>query len=580
METKKLIGTFFKILSLRRKQQLLLLLLLMIISSIAELFSFSLLFPFITALTNPTLIFEQRALKPLLNLLNIRNDQSLQLKLTFFFSLSVFLSMIIRILSLWANVKLSFKMGSDIGYQMFEKILKRPYKEHIYKNSNEVINGITYKSSQIIYGGFLPLITVISNAFLVLSILIPLLYFYPYVTISMAVFLAVIYINLAFFYKKTLLLNGHILSNFSTSIMRTLKESLISIRDLILDGTQSFYLNAYKSSDRKMKDALGSSQFIGLSPRYFIESLSIILIAIFSYSYISRQGDIAIMLPLLGSFLLAFQRLLPAAQQIYNNWTAFLGNKVMMEEVIETLLLKDPEYGHIQDGKLMKFDSSIKLEHVSFKYNEAEKIVLNNINLSIKKGEKVAIIGGTGNGKSTLIDIIMGLLEPTEGYVSVDSLTVTGENMRAWQLNIAHVPQTINLIDASISENIAFGLKAEEIDQEKVQLISQLIFLEEFIDKKENSYNQGIGEMGVWLSGGQRQRIGIARALYKNPNVLILDEATSALDNIIETKIINSLFAYNKNMTIIFVTHRLSILSMCDKVLELKDGSISEIIKK
>jgi ATP-binding cassette subfamily B protein len=362
--------------------------------------------------------------------------------------------------------------------------------------------------------------------------------------------------------------------------MKTLKESLISIRDVILDGTYSFYLNSYKISDQKMKDALGSSQFIGLSPRYFIESFSIILIAIFSYIYLTKQGNIAIMLPLLGSFLLAFQRLLPAAQQIYNNWTAFLGNKVMMEEVIETLLLKNSEYGHIQDSELMKFDSSIKMEHVSFKYNENEKVILNSIDLSIKKGEKIAIIGGTGNGKSTLIDIIMGLLEPTEGFVSVDCIPVTAENMRSWQLNIAHVPQTINLIDASISENIAFGFKTGEIDQKRVELISSLIFLEEFIDKKANSYNQSVGEMGVWLSGGQRQRIGIARALYKNPNVLILDEATSALDNTTESKIINSLFKYNKDMTIIFVTHRLSILAMCDKVFEIKNGSISEIIEK
>jgi ATP-binding cassette subfamily B protein len=402
MENKKLIKIFYKILSSNRKRQVFLLLLLMVISSVAELFSFSLLFPFITALTNPDLIFKQQSLKPILELLNIKNDHSLQLNLTVFFTISVFLSMIIRILSLWANVKLSFKMGSDIGYQMFEKILKRPYKDHISKNSNDVINGITYKSSQIIYGGFLPLITVVSNTFLVFSILIPLLYFYPYVTIAMTVFLVVIYIILAVVYKKTLLLNGRILSDFSSSIMRTLKESLISIRDLILDGTQSIYLSSYKISDKKMKDALGSSQFIGLSPRYFIESFSIILIAIFSYFYIIRQGNLAIMLPLLGTFLLAFQRLLPAAQQIYNNWTAFLGNKAMMEEVIETLLLKDSEYVHIQDGDLMKFDSSIKLENVSFKYNEADKIVLNNINLFINKGEKIAIIGGTGNGKSTL----------------------------------------------------------------------------------------------------------------------------------------------------------------------------------
>jgi ATP-binding cassette subfamily B protein len=250
------------------------------------------------------------------------------------------------------------------------------------------------------------------------------------------------------------------------------------------------------------------------------------------------------------------------------------GGQASINEGLILLEQPLPEYLRDNNEEIIKFSSSISLHNLTFRYSENTQLVLDNINIIIDKGLKIGIIGSTGSGKSTLLDVVMGLLLPTGGNIKIDETIVTNKNYRSWQSKIAHVPQMIFLSDSTISENIAFGVPYNLIDFERVKKCAEMAKLDETISNWAQKYNTSVGERGVKLSGGQRQRIGIARALYKNSEIIIFDEATSALDNDTEKAVMNSIEELSSDLTIIIVAHRLTTLKLCDIIYELKNGKI------
>jgi len=304
-----------------------------------------------------------------------------------------------------------------------------------------------------------------------------------------------------------------------------------------------------------------------------MEALGMLLIAALAYSLAQQVDGIAKAIPILGALALGAQRLLPVLQQAYGSWTQINSGQASLKDTLELLDQPLPDYAN-QSITQLPFNQSIILRQLRFRYGEQAPYVLNQLNLTITKGSRIGFIGTTGSGKSTLLDIVMGLLQPTNGLLEIDGQPIAPANYRAWQSHIAHVPQAIFLADSTIEENIAFGIPRDQIDHSRVQQAAQQAQISESIESWPKQYQTFVGERGIRLSGGQRQRIGIARALYKQADVIIFDEATSALDGETEQAVMQAIESLSKELTLLIIAHRLTTLKSCTQIVELSDGNI------
>ena len=376
--------------------------------------------------------------------------------------------------------------------------------------------------------------------------------------------------------KKKLLVNSLNITRESNSFIKILQEALGGIRDIIIDGNQELYRNIFQRADLVFRKSLGNSLFIISSPRYIMETFGVMLIVVLAYM-LSTQGEtsFAAGIPVLGALVLGAQRLLPVMQIFYNSWGNIKGTHFVLEEVLVFLNINDSKTMNVINN--CAFEKNIRLKDVSFGYDENSLPVINKINIDIKKGDCIGVIGKTGSGKSTLIDIMMGLLDPTHGTLEVDENVITSSNRRAWQSRIAHVPQNIYLSDSTIEENIAFGIPVEEIDSSLVRRAAISANIDSVVNEWPLKYKTILGERGIRLSGGQRQRIGIARALYKQADVLFLDEATSSVDSATESTIMKAIEKLGNGVTLIIIAHRITTLKNCSRILELtNEGKIYE----
>jgi len=561
--------------SARRQKQFLLLLILMIFVSFAEIISIGAVLPFLAVLTSPDRVFDYEILQPIIVFFRIKSPDQLLLPLTLFFCFTVLFAAAMRLFFLWVSTYLAFQTGHDLSSNIYLRTLFQPYSVHISRNSSKLIHGISIKASGVINGVIVPLMTIVSSLLMIIIILIGMFSINPFIAISCFGSFGLIYGLIIFFTKKRLLLNGERIAKESNFVIKSIQEGLGAIRDVLIDGNQLEYCKIYRNADMPLRRAEGKNLFIGQSPRYVIEAFGIILIASLAYSLTDKPDSFIKAIPLIGALAVAAQRLLPLLQQTYVAWSCIRGGQATLSEVIELLEQKLPSYDYFKDAKQLIFKKKISIMNVSFKYKENKDWVLQNINLNISQGSCIGIIGATGSGKSTLIDIVMGLMNPTKGKITVDNIEIDDINQRGWLKNIAHVPQEIFLIDSSIEENIAFGIDSNKIDYERVIQAARNAHISDDIERiLPDQYKTMVGERGVRLSGGQKQRIAIARALYKNANVLVLDEATSALDVETEKAVMNSIRKLNKKMTILIITHRKSTLKYCDKIIEISKGSI------
>jgi ATP-binding cassette subfamily B protein len=360
----------------------------------------------------------------------------------------------------------------------------------------------------------------------------------------------------------------------STQVVKSLQEGLGGIRDVLIDGSQAAYCQIYRSADKPLRRAQGSNQFIAQAPRYGVEALGMVLIAWLAYTLAQQSDGMAKAIPVLGALALGAQRLLPALQSVYASWSSIQGGQASLQDTLDLLDQPLPDYADQPIAKPLPFREQIKLQQLSFQYDPQGPWILKNVDLIIPKGSQVGFIGTTGSGKSTLLDIVMGLLQPTQGMLLIDDQAIGSGNHRAWQTHIAHVPQAIFLADSTIEENIAFGVPKDQIDPELVRQAAQHAQIADSIDTWPKQYQTFVGERGIRLSGGQRQRIGIARALYKQADVIIFDEATSALDNETEQAVMQAIDGLGRDVTLLIIAHRLTTLKNCTLIVELSDTGI------
>jgi ATP-binding cassette subfamily B protein len=309
-------------------------------------------------------------------------------------------------------------------------------------------------------------------------------------------------------------------------------------------------------------------------PRFLIEAVAMGAIALLAVLMAYQSQNLSQIVPVLGALALGANRLLPALQACFSAITTLRGYSVSLERVMEALQRPvDPAWLRPVPAAL-PLQGDLSLQEVWFRYSESTPWVLQDLSLVIKANTTVGFVGSTGSGKSTTVDLILGLLQPERGQMLVDGLPVVGDELRAWQRSIAHVPQTIFLSDATIAENIAFGVPPSQIDWVRVREAARWAQLADFIESRPAGYDEVVGERGIRLSGGQRQRIGIARALYKQASVIVFDEATSALDNRTEREVMAAIESLSGELTIILIAHRLSTVEKCDRIFELDQGQV------
>lgn len=557
-----------------RRAQYLVLLILMLAATCAEVLSLGAVLPFLGILVSPEQVFINPMLQGLIGLLRIQNPSDLVLPLTLLFVLLALLAGACRLFLLWFSTRLAFATGADISLEVYRNTLYLPYQVHVQRNTSEVVSGLIYKVNNVVFWIILPLVTLISSAVLLLALTLALVVIDPVVAIAATLGFGLCYATISLLTRKRLRANGECINEEQTRVIKALQEGLGGIRDVILDGSQRFYCSLYREADQKLRKAYGDNNFIAGCPRPTMEALGMVVIAALAYVLGQQRGGISEALPVLGALALGAQRLLPALQQAYGSWATIMGGQAVLAEVVESMDRK-PAIDSTRENILeCDFKKQISLNNISFSYSNNGNYVLKNINIKIKKGERIGFVGGTGSGKSTILDILMGLLVPTQGKLCVDGLEIGTNDLKAWQKNIAHVPQFIYLADSTLAENIAFGIRREEIDMARVQEAAVKAQISQFVNDHPDGYNARVGERGIRLSGGQRQRIGIARAFYKRAKLLVLDEATSALDNATEQDVMNSIVGFDRDLTIIIVAHRLSTVRHCDVIYELDGGQV------
>ena len=568
-------GSLWRHIRPKRKKQFFLVMILVLIASIMEAVSIGAIVPFLGALTASEDLYQNGYILMLFGWLDIQSSEQIPLMLAVLFSVLVILAGVARSALLWAQVRLSYAISLDLDMDIYDKVLHQSYLSHLNQNSSNVISGMTVKTSQVAAHFIMPMMYLISSIVILSVILTILIVINPVVAIISLLIFSVIYILIFAVVRSHLSFVSTRISKRQNKVIKILQESLGGIRDVLVGNLQGIYYKECLEADFSLRRAQGDNQIIANMTRFGIESIAMVVVIIMAYSLSSNTGfENAI--PLLGAFALGAQRVLPILQQIFASIALIKGAQRTTEDVVNMAGL--PVKERISKGrqKEITFENCIELRNLSFKYSTDSPWVLRNISMKFYKGERVGIIGASGSGKSTFIDILMGLLEPTEGEIIVDDRVLNSETYKSWQKHIAHVPQSVYLSDSTISENIAFGVSFSRIDMNLVLQAAKGAQISDVIESWRKKYKTIVGENGIKLSGGQRQRIGIARALFKGSDIIILDEATSAVDKKTEASIMRAIDDMDRSTTMFIIAHRLSTLEGCDRIIEVCDKAIVE----
>lgn len=574
----KTIVDLFKKLPLKRKKQSFFVILVMLFSSIFEIFFLGSFLPFLQFITDPNTFWNLEWVRNIAIELGINSKEQLLLPITSIFILAVVLNAIFSVINLGLSGFTSAAIGTDLSIKCFKKTLYQPYPYHTQSDNSEVATTFTFRISRTVQALNL-FFQLISSLIVCIVITICLLFVDFKITILIAISFAFSYFLIKLSVSKKAYNNGRTINKINANQLKMIIDSLNSIRGILINSTQEKYIVKYGIDDKNLRLKNAEIKLIQFSPKFILQAIGIIVITCIAFILVAKENQSSVtIIPLLGTIALGMQRLLPAMQNIFKCWSGIKPTIPAITAVIDTLNVPLSIYEYPQKSSKLNFKEKISLKKVSYKHKEDTPYIIKDVSLDIFKGEKIGIIGSTGSGKSTLIDLIMGLVKPSSGDFEVDNLMIhdskNPDRLLAWRSNISLVPQEIFLADDSIEANIAFSSSSNKINTKKLNEVAEISHSKEFIEDLAYGFKTRTGSNGVRLSGGQKQRIGLARALYKNHSVLILDEGTSALDNNTEKKVMESIRLLDSNITIIMIAHRLSTLKMCNKVYEIRNGRV------
>lgn len=551
----------------RLRIKLLFLAVLMLLGAFAEVVSLSAIVPFLTLLVDNdsvaklNFVGDWLASKPL-------SEQKFWISGAFLGALVM--ATMMKVILLSTNIRFTQAAGFALSKDAFRKTLSQPYDWHTQHNSSEHIANLG-RVSAFVNSNIGPMLNLLTASIMGGAILSLLLMTHTLIMLGLLIGITTFYALVIKLTRQGLLINGKIINRAASERVRVVQESLGGIRDVILDNSFVVHLKRFERVEMAQRSAMKHNQWVSQLPRHLLELIGMTGIVFIAMYITTVDQDASI--STLGFIAFGSQKLMPLAQQIYYAWSTLRSAGPSRKDVFNLIAL--PDCPPTIDTQSIAFNSTINLSKVFYAYPGHNKQALHSIDLKINRGQRIGFVGPSGGGKSTLIDLIMGLLIPSSGQISIDGTVLSSDNISHWRKRVAHVPQSIYLLDASIRENIAFGVEPSEIDESRVLRCISMAQLTETINSLPAGLDTVIGERGVMLSGGQRQRIGIARALYRQADVLVLDEATSALDNDTEQRVIAALQEIGAGVTVLMVAHRLTTLAQCDRIVHIENGSIT-----
>ena len=564
-----------QLLNRRQKKQSIALLGLFVIMSVFQVVGVAAIFPFVNLVMDPTLVETNAMLHTLYELFSFSSPQRFVTAIGIAVFVLIVISNAVSAVTLWAKTKFVMGLNHSLSTKLMAHYLSKPYTYFLNRNTSEMGKNLIAEVYQLTNNMLIPLFDLVANSFIVLLLVALLLSIEFVPTLLALLVLGGSYALITYHVKKKVKNAGIVRLDANKERYKLTNEALSGIKATKLFGREQYFIDKFSNSSRRFTSMETYVRTTSELPRYFLEALAfggiILLVVILNI----LQGTTSEIIPLVSLFAFAGYRLLPSLQKIFNSLTSIYFNQAILDTLHGDFADTEETEDLQQETKVMPFTQTIVLEHVTFFYPKTDLPTIKDISLTIPKQSSIGFVGTTGSGKTTLVDILMGLLIPQEGNMYIDEVALDSQNCRSWQRNIAYVPQDIFLSDDTIGKNIAFGIPDDLIDQAQVHLAARLASLDVFIEQElVQGYDTMIGERGVRLSGGQRQRIGLARAFYGNPKVLVLDEATSSLDGETETSVLASLKQASSDRTLIMIAHRLSTVKDCDVIYMVDEGRI------
>ncbi len=543
-----------------------------LVSALIELITISSLIPFLNLMMDPEIVYENYKYKYLIF------SEEVFLKnpfvyITTLFVIVIIISTFIKFLVLKGIVKTTKIFGLRIASIVYKNIINQTYISYSKKNSSEYISALEVKV-EILVGFIYRALQTLSSLLVIIAVMTLFLLMDPILTIILAATFSFLYLVIYKLVKNRLYIIDKSVAKSLKERVKVVQESISIFRQVKLDNLSNYFRKLFHEKEIFVRSGKEKLDIIGNSPRIFIEGGAIVIIAIISYQLISKNiYDEKYIVTLIGTIVFGSSRILPLIQLVFYNISFMIGQKTSIIDVLN-IITANSNIDNYNQHKVV-FKQNIEFKNVSFGY-EDNKNIIENLNLNIKKNSIIGIKGKTGSGKSTFVDLLSGLLVPDIGKITVDGFELKN-SIQGWQKKISYIDQKTTLIDSTIAENIALGVNKNQINRELLEQVLLLSECSEFVNNFTNKYETYVGERGVRLSGGQIQRIGIARALYRNSEILILDEPTSSVDQNTENLIMKSIENLKDKKTIILISHRISTLEICQEIYELKDKSLIKV---
>ena len=579
-----MIKKIFKLLTKQERKRLYMLFGAMVISAIIEVAGVASILPFLSLITNPGLIQSNNILKSLYASFNFHSNNRFLIFVGAIVLVILIVSNILALLMRWAVARFSNMRTYTISRSLLINYLYQPYIFFLNHNSSSLGKDILSEVERAVNYGLLSLLDIFSRGIVALFIFAMLVAVNPILALSLIVVLGGAYLLIYKLIKQKLYNIGKKNYDANTERYKTLDETFGDIRLIKLKGSENYFINSYSKPSIEIAKINASYTLVTQTPRYILEIIAFGGIIIIVLYLLATGKGFQDFLPLIGLYAFAILRLLPSLQAILASAASIRFAAKSIDSLYETMrTFNNEQYlssaGNEKIERLL-LKKEFRLESVTFSYPKTNEPVINDLNLKVAVNSSVALVGVTGAGKTTIANIILGLLKPNTGRILVDGIEVTDENLSNWQRNLGYIPQDIYLQDDTVTRNIAFGIPDNNIDLDIVGHVAKIANIHNFIvEQLPEGYQTIVGERGVRLSGGQRQRIGIARALYNDPGVLVLDEATSALDGATEREVFTAIQNIAKTKTLIIIAHRLTTIKECDVIYVLKNGSITGIGK-
>jgi len=555
-----------------------LLMVMILVMSLLDMLGVASILPFIAVLSNPELVQTNALLNYAFSFgsyIGINTTEQFLFSLGVLVFMLLVISLAFKALTYYAQTRFALMREQSIGKRLMESYLYQPYSWFLDRHSAALGKNILSEVTKVIDSGMLPLMTLIAQSMVALALVILLIIVDPILAVSISLSLGLFYTGILFFMSGPLKRLGRERIDANEERFTVVNEAFSAAKEVKVRMLEQAYVQRFAKPSEIYARGQALALVAAVLPRFMLEGIAFGGILLVILYLIAKNGSFNSALPLISLYAFAGYRLMPALQQIFSALTHLRYISPALDVLHQELSSLKSVGAQQSQLNPLPLTEAISLNQVSYTYPNAPQPALKGINLTIFARSRVGFVGATGCGKTTTVDVILGLLCPQEGSLSIDHQPITEINRQQWQRTIGYVPQQIYLSDDTVSANIAFGVSIENIDQQAVERAAKIASLHDFVTGTlPHGYATIVGERGVRLSGGQRQRIGLARALYHNPRVLILDEATSALDSITEQAVMDAMNSLSRNITIIFIAHRLSTVRQCDQIYLLEQGEL------